>query len=264
MNPELVLADKDPLVDWPGPLVVLTSRVTASASEIVSGTLKDYHRAVIVGADHTFGKGTVQAVEPLPQKLGAIKTTIGLYYIPSGESTQHVGVLGDVTLPSVLSVEELGEKNLDYSLPPSHIKPFLSAEAYVPTGRGAWQMIDKKIITQLKADSAKRVAKDAEFKKVRDEVAKAEKHKNGEVVVSDFLKDKEDANKEQKKDEGKNYAETQAAKSERYLKRADIQEALNVAAELATIEGAGMSIAKEPTQVDKSAVNPPADGDSKN
>jgi carboxyl-terminal processing protease len=266
MNPELVLADKDPLVDWPGPLVVLTSRVTASASEIVSGTLQDYHRAVIVGADHTFGKGTVQAVEPLPQKLGAIKTTIGLYYIPSGESTQHIGVVGDVTLPSVLSVEELGEKNLDYSLPPSHIKPFISAEAYVPTGRGAWQVIDKKIIATLKADSLKRVAKDPEFKKVREDITKSEKHKNGEVVVSDFLKDKEDANKEQKKDEGKNYAETQVAKKERYLKRADIQEVLTIAAELATLEGAGTHVsisAKDATQTDKSAVDPSAD-DSKN
>ncbi len=260
MNPEIVLADKDPLVDWAGPLVVLTSRVTASASEIVSGTLQDYHRAVILGADHTFGKGTVQAVEPLPLKLGAIKTTIGLYYIPSGRSTQHEGVKGDITLPSALSIEELGEKNLDYSLPPRKIKPFLSAEAYVPSGRGAWQMIDDKIKSTLRAASEKRVAKDPEFKKVKDEIAKSLKRKLGEVVVSDFLKDKEDANKEYKKDEGKNYAETQQAKKDRYIKRADIQEALNVATDLAILEGAGVAVAnnaaKDASKSEKAQVNP--------
>ena len=73
------------------------------------------------------------------------------------------------------------------------------------------------------------------------DIAKAQKRKNGEVVVSEFLKDEEDANKEFKKDEGKNYAETQLAKKERYMKRADIQEALNIAADLAVMEGAGVA-----------------------
>src|SRR6185312_4549249 len=57
---DITLKDTDPMVDWPGPLVLLTSRISASASEIVAGTLQDYKRAVIVGNDHTFGKGTVQ------------------------------------------------------------------------------------------------------------------------------------------------------------------------------------------------------------
>ena len=63
-----------------GPLVVLTSRLSASASEIVAGALQDYHRAVIVGSDHTYGKGSVQALRPLPFELGAMRVTTGLYF----------------------------------------------------------------------------------------------------------------------------------------------------------------------------------------
>ena len=80
--------------------MILTSRVTGSASEIVAGAMKDYNRAVIVGDDHTFGKGTVQTVFPLPSGQGALKVTTALYFRPGGESTQHGGVSADVVLPS--------------------------------------------------------------------------------------------------------------------------------------------------------------------
>ncbi|OFZ16492.1 MAG: hypothetical protein A2Z20_03665 [Bdellovibrionales bacterium RBG_16_40_8] len=245
INGEITLPDKDPLVDYSGPLVVLTSRVTASASEIVSGTLKDYRRAVIVGADHTFGKGTVQSVEDLPQKLGALKTTIGLYFIPGGESTQHIGVVSDIVFPSALSTEDIGEKTLDYSLPPKKIKPFLSAEAFIPPGQiGGWTLIDyKKMIPKLKANSEKRVETNVDFKKIRSDIAKNKKReKNGEIVIGELLKDREESNKEDKENEGKTYEESKLARNERYLKRADIQEAMNIAADLALLEGAGVDI----------------------
>jgi carboxyl-terminal processing protease len=252
VNGELTLFDKDPMVDFSGPLVILTSRVTASASEIVSGTLKDYKRAVIVGADHTFGKGSVQAVEDLPQKLGALKTTIGMYFIPGGESTQHIGVKSDIEFPSTLSIDEVGEKMLDYSLPAKKIKAFLSAEAFVPSGPGAWMLIDNKIISKLKVTSEKRIAKSEEFKKVREEIAKNNKrNKNGEVVIGEFLKDREDSTKEQKEDEGKTYEESQVARKERYMKRGDILESLNIAAELAFMEGAGTTAAKSSAALSK-------------
>jgi len=85
---------------YTGPLVVLTSRLSASASEIVAGALKDYYRAVIIGTDHTFGKGSVQALTPLPQDLGGMKVTTSLFFLPGGHSTQKTGVEADVRLPN--------------------------------------------------------------------------------------------------------------------------------------------------------------------
>jgi carboxyl-terminal processing protease len=148
MNYE-TLRDTDSTVDWPGPLVVLTSRVSASASEIVSGTLQDYRRAVIVGGDHTFGKGSVQSVEYLPPGLGAIKTTVGMFFTPGGESTQHRGVSADIVFPSTYAIDEIGEKTLDYSLPPKKIKEFISPTAFISEGKGSWSPVSKELIKKL-------------------------------------------------------------------------------------------------------------------
>ena len=78
------LRDRDESVDFNGPMGVLVSRASASASEIVAGALKDYDRAVIIGDEHTFGKGTVQNIVDLPPGLGAIKVTMALFYRPDG------------------------------------------------------------------------------------------------------------------------------------------------------------------------------------
>ena len=118
------LEDDDSSVDYAGPLVLLTSRLTASAAEIMAGALKTYKRAVIVGADHTYGKGTVQQVENLAYGLGAAKTTTAMFFVPSGETTQHQGVAADVVIPTIWSVDELGEKASDYSLMPAENRSF--------------------------------------------------------------------------------------------------------------------------------------------
>ncbi|MGZ3721293.1 MAG: S41 family peptidase [Bdellovibrionales bacterium] len=234
MNYE-TLRDTDPQVDWAGPLVVLTSRVSASASEIVSGTLQDYKRALIIGGDHTFGKGTVQSVEYLPPGLGAIKTTVGMFFTSGGESTQHRGVSGDIVFPSMYAQDDVGEKTLDYSLPPKKIKEFLSPTAYVTEGKGAWTPLTKEIVAKLKEKSAPRVAASTEFKKVRDDLDKIKK-RGKMVIIGDILKDKEKDPKKKKGEDGEdeeNASLTREERKKKYMERADIVEALNVAADLA-------------------------------
>lgn len=231
---EIALADHDSRVDYPGPLVVLVSEISASASEIVAGTLQDYKRAVIVGGKNTFGKGTVQSVEPLPKGLGALKTTVGMFFTAGGNSTQHRGVSSDIVFPSAYSAEEFGENTLDYSLPPKKIKPFLSAEAFVPTGRFAWAMLDKKMIKKLDSASQKRIAKSKDFKKIIDDVKKA-KERGKSIVLSEFLKEQEDDDKKKEKndEEGKSYKQLKAIRHKKYLERADVKEAVNIAVDLA-------------------------------
>lgn len=267
MQGELILADEDPVVHYGGPLVVLTSRVSASASEIVAGTLKDYYRAVIVGGDHTYGKGTVQAVEDLPQGLGALKTTIGMFFTAGGKSTQHIGVNADIKMPSSFTSDEIGEKTLDYSLPPRTLKPFLSPEAYVTSGPSAWKTVGEREIAQLRTQSAKRVATDPEFKKIEEDLKKNEKRK-GEIVISDIL-DKKEKEKDENGDEipdtdtAKSYTQLKKERLEKYLKRPDINEAVNIAADLAIIQsGADLKIVRK--MVDDSTSNKVKEAGKKN
>ncbi len=224
---EILFKDKDSDVDWDGPALVLTSRISASASEIVAATLKDYQRAVIVGGDHTFGKGTVQSVMPIPTGLGALKVTVGMFYTPGGFSTQHRGVEADVQLPGIFSTDEIGEQFLDYSLPKSQVKPFLSEEAYVTTGPGAWKRVEKPVLEYLKKQSETRVAKSTEFQKIKTDLKKA-KDRGKIIKLSEALKD----TKEKKSEKDKKKEENKDEKIADYLKRADIQEAANVAVDL--------------------------------
>jgi carboxyl-terminal processing protease len=267
-----VLKDTDTAVDWTGPLVVLVSRVSASASEIVSGTLQDYKRAVIVGGDHTFGKGTVQSVEYLPPGLGAIKTTVGMFFVPGGNSTQHRGVSASVVWPSVYSTDDIGEKTLDYSLPPKKIKEFTSPTAYVTDGKGAWKQVSDGTVQKLKERSLARANSSEDFKKVRDDIAKIKK-RGSELVVGELTKEKDkDKDKTKKKDGSDKNAETpedlleseadkdaslsREERKKKYLERADIQEAVNVALDLALDQsGQQMMLAKDPG---KTINNPPS------
>ncbi|NCN40732.1 tail-specific protease [bacterium] len=241
-----VLRDTDPEVNWTGPLVVLVSRVSASASEIVSGTLQDYKRAVVVGGDHTFGKGSVQSVEYLPAGLGAIKTTVGMFFTPGGNSTQHRGVSADLPLPSVLSIDEIGEKTLDYSLPPKSIPPFTSKAAYVESGDGNWEQINPSIIKKLSVLSKPRVKESEAFAKVKKDIAKMAKRKKT-ISAAELLEDKKgdkDGKKEYPKtaEEGDDDLETadtgtlsKEERQKKYLERGDVQEAVNVAADLSVL-----------------------------
>lgn len=109
-------------VVWSGPLIVLINRASASASEIVAGTLQDYGRALIVGDDHSFGKGSFQTFTLNAVKheqidpQGEYKVTRGRYYTVSGKTPQLTGVLSDIVVPGLLSESEIGEKFSKYPL----------------------------------------------------------------------------------------------------------------------------------------------------
>jgi carboxyl-terminal processing protease len=168
-----VESDPDPSVLYDGPLIVLTSRFSASASEILAGALQDYGRALIVGDRSTHGKGTVQMVEPLAPHMGlstaylrtndpgALKLTIKKFYRPSGASTQKQGVLADIVLPSIWNEsKEVGEASLENPLsydtiPSARYDPLNLVTPYLP---------------ELRKRSNQRVAADREFNYVREDI----------------------------------------------------------------------------------------------
>ncbi len=154
---------EDPRALYRGPVVVLTSRLSASASEIVAGALKDYRRAVIIGSDHTFGKGSVQELTPLPSGLGGMKVTTGLYFLPGGKSTQKMGVEADVRLPGWFILESIGETELDYPLPVQAIAPFLGAPG---NAAPLWKPLKQPLLAELATRSKARVARDAKFAEI--------------------------------------------------------------------------------------------------
>lgn len=199
------LADDDESVAYSGPLVVLTSRLSASASEILAGALKDYKRALIVGGDHTFGKGTVQVVNPLPGELGAIKVTTGMFFLPSGVSTQHQGVSSDVALPSIYSQDNVGEKELDYSLKSQTIKSFIGNDANVKEGSGHWNPVDGSLVSKLGKLSKERVSKSDKFAEIQKDIDALAKNKR--LVKLAEIRSKDAESKKKKKKENSRRAD---------------------------------------------------------
>ncbi len=152
LNHITVDSDTDTAVAYAGPLAVLTSRFSASASEIFAGALQNYGRAVIIGDSTTHGKGTVQAVLEMKNYLprlsqnidhtGAAKLTVQKFYLPNGSSTQKKGVTPDIILPSINDFLPIGESDLPHALiwdeikttafdgkllAPTFVKPLLQA-----------------------------------------------------------------------------------------------------------------------------------------
>ena len=240
----LTLSDVNEAIEYSGPLVVLVNRVSASASEIVSGTLKSYNRAVIVGGDHTFGKGSIQSVERLKFGLGSIRVTVGMFFIPNGFSTQLKGVESDISFPSVFSNDEIGEKTLDYVLAGRKIDKFISPSAYVSKKGKKWSLVTKDMISFLRKKSHNRIKKDKKFKEIKKDILELRNKKRKGYVTTltqifDQAKKAENEKEENKKENGKakNKKDTEkySAKAEeerikkKYRERPDIQEAVNIA-----------------------------------
>jgi carboxyl-terminal processing protease len=163
-----------PGVVYDGPLIVLTSRLSASASEILAGALQDYARGLIVGDSSTHGKGTVQSLVPvnvyyttitrnagLTNDPGAMKITIKKFYRPSGASTQRIGVVPDIILPSVLGdSKEIGESTLENALEPDS----------VPSTDYERLNLVAPYLAELRQHSSQRLAADPEYAYIRQDI----------------------------------------------------------------------------------------------
>ena len=156
-----------------GPLLVLTGRRSASASEIAAGALQNYGRALIVGEKSTHGKGTVQAVVELgkflqqkPDKTipqaGAVKLTIQKFYLPNGHSTQNRGVVPDISIPSPLDYMKIGEADLPNALPWDEIGP----------SRFSSLMFDPSLRVMLIEKSKERLATDKDMTFLETDIEK--------------------------------------------------------------------------------------------
>ncbi len=181
-----VLSDDDGKISYDKPLIVMTNRFSASASEILAGALQDYQRAIIVGGEHTHGKGTVQAVIPLNtgimgqllgRKMGALKVTIQKFYRISGISTQYLGITPDIVIPDSLAYVGNREKDLEYSLPGGSVKK----RTYKKWGRHPYRL------KELQKQSAQRANQNPRFQKLRRSLSYL-KARNEDTVVSLSLK----------------------------------------------------------------------------
>ncbi len=163
--------DNDPDHDmvFAGPLIVLVNQFSASASEIVAGALKDYGRAVIVGATQTYGKGTVQRVIPLAgiNLSGDIKITTHQYFLAGGDSVQLKGVEPDVVIPGPKLLDEDGmlERATENAVPWQKIKGKLNRNA--PDVK-RWSTWKQEHIPELQNKSNARVAANPELKEIAE------------------------------------------------------------------------------------------------
>jgi len=161
-NP-IIKNDTDKKIQWDGAIVVLVNEFSASASEIFAAAMQDYKRAIIIGGNQTYGKGTVQSVLPInrftkyDKDLGALKMTIQKFYRINGGSTQIEGVYSDIAIPSRYSYMKFGERDLEGALVWDKVKQadYIQTKSY----ENFSDVID---------NSKKRIASDSKFKLINE------------------------------------------------------------------------------------------------
>lgn len=183
-----IYEDRDGEISYRGPLVVLVNSLSASASEIVAAALQDYRRAVVIGGEHTFGKGTVQVMLDLDRflandmrhlrPLGAIALTVQKYYRITGASTQYQGVVPDIVLPDLYAYLGVGEKSQKYSLPWDTVSQ-LSFSPWV---------LDLTELAELKSRSQKRREANVRFQQIAENIVRLKKQRETTLVTLNLKK----------------------------------------------------------------------------
>lgn len=174
-----VMPDPDPAVEYDGPLAVLVNRRSASASEIFAAAIQDYGRGVIIGGQ-TFGKGTVQNLIDLDRflpnneaRLGQLKLTVAKFYRIAGGTTQHRGVIPDISLPSFADDQDIGESAEINALPWDEIQ----AANYSPKGRIG------QYLPLLREKSKKRTALNLEFRFLAEDLERLKKENERTAIA---------------------------------------------------------------------------------
>lgn len=176
-----ILEDRNPGILYDGPLVIMVNNISASASEILAAAIQDYNRGIIIGGEQTFGKGTVQRIVSLDDRLdytqmsyapvGSLKLTMQKFYRVNGGSTQLKGVNSDIMLPDKFEKLYKGEREEEFPMPWDEIKP-ASINAWAPK----WN------VDEIKKKSKARVENDLTFKQIKELEEKYKKQADNTLI----------------------------------------------------------------------------------
>ncbi len=241
------LDDREPGVKTTKPIVVLDNRLSASASEIFAGVIKDYKRGLIIGDTTTHGKGTVQNLMDVAPRQpfslmkqgdrGKLKLTIQQFYRVNGDSTQNYGVRSDVVLPSMIDHWDIGEASLDRALPFDTVPPVKYSEG---------RMVSPEIVSSLQKSSEARVSKVPEFQKLNRSIERYLAKKDRTLLTlneKSAAKEREEdevAKKETEELEGKEGVAPKAGEPI-FPKRFYEDEVLNIALDYLTLLQGGVA-----------------------
>ena len=173
------LEDQNALAAYDGPLIIMVNRFSASASEIVAAALQDYGRAIVVGDSKTHGKGTVQSLtqlSPLKKSLGELKVTTASFHRINGGSTQLIGVVPDIVIPSTLDALEAGEEFLPNAL----------TATPVPAAQYTRDEKTESLVPVLRKNSEARRAADPKFNVLTDLIARVKKQQAAKEITLKF------------------------------------------------------------------------------
>jgi carboxyl-terminal processing protease len=227
-------------LSWDKPLVVLTSKFSASASEILAGAVQDYGRGLVIGDTTTHGKGTVQSLLDLnqlvfrgqdaPQYFGALKITMQQFYRPSGDSTQKRGVLSDIILPSVTDKMDVSETDLDYPVEFDRV----SAAPFKSMG-----LVTPEIVSDLAGRSRERIEKSPEFGKEMRKIAKYVEFKDAKSVELNEEKFRQQREEFDAEKEDEKQLESTASKTEGIEMTPYLEEVLQITQDYARLLNKG-------------------------
>jgi carboxyl-terminal processing protease len=209
------LDDEDDGTAWDGPLVVLINKLSASASEIFAGVIRDYRRGLIIGDSSTFGKGTVQSIVQIGDRArrresknrGALKLTIQQFYRANGDSTQINGVAPHVHLPSIRDYMDFGEGKMDNAM---------KFQKVAPLEHDRYNKISDELATLLSERSDQRRKKDPKFQKLEERIKQFQERKARHSIALNEAKFKAEYAPEE---DEKEHADEEKAKKDKRKKK---------------------------------------------